>query len=104
MANSIAACSVIDPPSLRASAAGSTVTLVLSIVTAKLDFPKSVNCNDYRCRVAVALVEHASFVDIITLVLFHDVRDGIVEKPPVERPYDLEEFEFVRSPHGELAF
>jgi hypothetical protein len=77
---------------------------VLSIVTAKLDFPKWVNCNDYRCRVAVVLVEHASFVDIITLVLFHDVRDGIVEKPLVERPYDLEEFEFVRSPHGELAF
>jgi hypothetical protein len=77
MANSIAAGSVIDPPSLRASAAGSRVTLVLSIVTAKLDFRKWVNCNDYRCRVAVALVEHASFVDIITLVLFHDVREGI---------------------------
>jgi hypothetical protein len=72
MANSIATCTVIDPPSLHASAAGSRVTLVLSIVTAKLNFPKWVNCNDYRCRVAVALVEHVSFVDINTLVLFHD--------------------------------
>ena len=50
---------------------------MLSIVTAKLDFPKWVNCNDYRCGVAVALVEHASFVEIITLVRFHDVREGI---------------------------
>ena len=47
---SIAACSVIDPLSLRVSDTPSKATLGLCAVTAKRDFRRWVNCNDYRCR------------------------------------------------------